>query len=107
MHVKSLSQGLNVDSNPGPPDPEAKCLPVDHNATLYFVSGQNGTFACDSLKKKIVIHNSSHIPYVYSCLRICFFAPQFVVARLFMIFSLSTAFLFVFSRCLASQKIAI
>ena len=31
MHVKSLSQGLNVDldSKPGPPDPEAKSLTLD------------------------------------------------------------------------------
>ena len=36
---------------------------------------------------------------MYNCLRICFFAPQFVVTRRFMVFSLLTAFLFVFSRC--------
>ena len=31
----STSTWHNQDSNPGPPDPEAKCLPLDHNATLY------------------------------------------------------------------------
>ena len=34
MHVKSLFQGFNVDlAQPGPPDPEAKYLPQDHDAT--------------------------------------------------------------------------
>ena len=32
MHVKSLSQGLNVEFIPGLSDPKAKCLPLDHNA---------------------------------------------------------------------------
>ena len=37
IHVKSRSQGLNVDLaqpglEPGTYDPEAKCLPLDHNA---------------------------------------------------------------------------
>ena len=36
MHVKSLSQGLNVDlvQSGLEPDPEAKCLPLDDAATL-------------------------------------------------------------------------
>ena len=39
MHVTSLFQGLNVewhnqDSNMGPPESEAKCQPLDHNAML-------------------------------------------------------------------------
>ena len=38
MHVKSVSQGPTSNwssqySNPGPPDPEALCLPLDHDAT--------------------------------------------------------------------------
>ena len=35
MHIKSLSQGLNVYlAQPGPPDPEAKCLPLEHNTIM-------------------------------------------------------------------------
>ena len=38
MNVKSLYQGLNGDLakprlNPGPPDPKAKCLTLDQDAT--------------------------------------------------------------------------
>ena len=46
MHVKSLSQGLSadLDSNPEPPDPKAKCLPLDYDATTPASAvGQVGT----------------------------------------------------------------
>ena len=40
MHVKSLSKGLNAlsnqDSDTGPSDPKAKCLPLDHQVTNDF-----------------------------------------------------------------------
>ena len=43
MHVKSspkdsTSTRNNQDSNPGPSDPEARCLPLDHIATLNACS---------------------------------------------------------------------
>ena len=39
----SMSTWYNQDSNPGPPDPEAKCLPLDLNATCpwYLKSVKN------------------------------------------------------------------
>ena len=42
MHVESLSQGLTLDLAQaglklGPPDPKAKCLPLDHDATKVVV----------------------------------------------------------------------
>ena len=51
MHVKSLSQGLNVDLaqpglEPGTSCPEAKCLALDHNATIAIVNHQ---FHCKKL----------------------------------------------------------
>ena len=44
MHIKSLSQGLpcttlyNQDLNQVLPDPEAKCLPLDHDVTKYCLT---------------------------------------------------------------------
>ena len=48
MHVKSLSQGLNVvltqpGLNPGTTDPKAKCLPLDHDAMLTMSPGPKAT----------------------------------------------------------------
>ena len=45
MHVKGLSQGLNVDltqpgSNSGSPDPKAKCLPLYHDVTWVDLSSR-------------------------------------------------------------------
>ena len=34
----STSTWHNQDSNPGPPDPKAKCLPLDHDATRFVGS---------------------------------------------------------------------
>ena len=40
----STSTWHNQDSNPGPPDSEVKCLPLDHNAT--FINFLVITLAC-------------------------------------------------------------
>ena len=65
MHVKkSLSQGLYVDLaqpglDPGPSDPEAKRLPLDHSVTLYYIV--DFAFKSDLYILSIIIDNYVHI----------------------------------------------
>ena len=68
---------------------------------LFLVRSLGFMLASISQAAVGVVRNPQQLSHTLctAVLGFAFFAPQFVVARRFMIFSLLTAFLFVFSRC--------